>query len=132
MNDSQFWQSFISPDILSNAAASGIVEILKTCFEFFPDLVWTYLPNEGYLVQVAIKNRQEKVFNLLHKMPICKNFILVVVDVESKDTTSHLAARLAPSQLASISGTTFQMQIELQWFKVCLFSNFIIHFVTKF
>ena len=132
INDSQSWQSFISADILSNATASGVVEILKICFEFFPDLALTYVPKEGYLVHLAIKNRQEKVFSLLRKMSICKNFILVVVDAESKNTTSHLAARLASSQLASISGAAFQMQKELQWFKVCLISNSIIQLITKF
>ncbi|KAK7288523.1 hypothetical protein RIF29_01984 [Crotalaria pallida] len=116
MNDSQFWQSFVSADIISNATSSGIVEILTTCFRFFPDLVWTYMPNEGYIAQVAIKNRQEKVFSLVCKMPIiCKIFILAVD--ESQNTTSHLAAKYAHPQLASISGAAFQMQKELQWFK---------------
>lgn len=119
MNDSQFWQSFVSADIIFNATSSGIVEMLRICFQFFPDLVWTYMPNEGYIAQVAIKNRQEKVFSLLCKMPIiCKTFILVVD--ESQNTTSHLAARFASPQLASISGAAFRMQKELQWFKVCL------------
>ncbi|KAE9598520.1 hypothetical protein Lal_00020996 [Lupinus albus] len=116
MNDSQFWQSFVSADIISSATSSGIVEMLRICFQFFPDLVWTYMPNEGYIAQVAIKNRQEKVFSLLCKMPIiCKIFILVVD--ESQNTTSHLAAKFASPQLASISGAAFQMQKELQWFK---------------
>jgi hypothetical protein len=43
---------------------------------------------------------------------------LVTLD-ESNNTASHLAARLA-SQIESISGAAFQMQRELQWFKVCL------------
>jgi len=118
LNDYQFWQSFVSPDIIFNATSSGIVEILKTCFLFFPDLVWTHIPNEGYVVQIAIKNRQEKVFNLLRKMPIMCNLLVLALD-ESNNTTSHLAARVA-SQAESIACAAFQMQRELHWFKVCL------------
>ncbi|KAI4344600.1 hypothetical protein L6164_011807 [Bauhinia variegata] len=115
-NDSQFWQSFVSGSILSNATSFGIVEILSICLQFFPDLIWNYIPNEGYIMQIAIKNRQEKVFNLLCDMPISRTFVLALDD--SLNTTTHLAARLGPpSQLGSISGTAFQMQRELQWFK---------------
>nr|KYP37841.1 Ankyrin repeat-containing protein At3g12360 family [Cajanus cajan] len=115
-NDSQFWQSFVSADIVFNATTSGIVEILRVCFQFFPDLVWTHIPNEGFVAQIAIKNRQEKVFSLLCKMPIICKFLMLAID-ESQNTTSHVAARFASSQLASISGAAFQMQKELQWFK---------------
>ncbi|KAK7305200.1 hypothetical protein VNO77_43101 [Canavalia gladiata] len=116
MNDSQFWQSFVHPEIIFNATSSGIVEILKICFQFFPDLVWTHVPNEGNVAQIAIMNRQEKVFSLLFKMPIICKFLILTLD-ESQNTTSHLAARIASPQLASVSGAAFQMQKELQWFK---------------
>ena len=119
MNDPQFWQSFVSADIVFNATSSGIVEILSICFQFFPDLVWTHMPNEGYVAQIAIKNRQEKAFSLICKMPIICKILVLALD-ESQNTTSHLAARFASPQLASISGATFKMQKELQWFKVCL------------
>ncbi|KAL2322742.1 hypothetical protein Fmac_027121 [Flemingia macrophylla] len=115
-NDSQFWQSFVSANIVFNATAAGIVEILRVCFQFFPDLVWTHLPNEGFVAQIAIKNRQEKVFSLLCRMPVICKFLVLTID-ESQNTTSHLAARFASSQLATISGAAFKMQKELQWFK---------------
>lgn len=77
------------------------------------------MPNEGYIMQDAIRNRQENVFNLLCNMPIGKLLVLKVG--ESQNTTSHLAAKLSSSsRLASIPGAAFQMQKELQWFKVCL------------
>ncbi|GAU41043.1 hypothetical protein TSUD_280200 [Trifolium subterraneum] len=115
-NDCQFWQSFMSADIIFNATSSGIVEILRICFQFFPDLVWTHIPNEGYVAQVAIKNRQEKVFSLLCKMPTICNMQVLALD-ESNNATSHLAARIAP-QVESFPGAAFQMQRELQWFKL--------------
>lgn len=75
------------------------------------------MPNEGYVAQIAIKNRQEKVFSLLCQMPIICKFLVLALD-ESQNTTSHQAARFASPQVASISGAAFQMQRELQWFKV--------------
>jgi hypothetical protein len=119
MNDYQFWQSFVSPEILFRATSSGIVEILETCFKFFPDLVFTHIPNEGYLVQIAIKNRQEQVFTLLCKMPIMCKLLVLAID-ESNNTTSHLAARVSP-KVESVTGEAFQLINELQWLKVCLF-----------
>ncbi|XP_061360957.1 uncharacterized protein LOC133304895 [Gastrolobium bilobum] len=116
MNDSEFWQSFVSADIIFNATTAGIVEILRICFHFFPDLVWIHMPNEGYVAQIAIKNRQEKVLSLLCKMPIICNLLVSTLD-ESQNTTSHLAARSDSHKLAPISGAAFQMQKELQWFK---------------
>ncbi|KAK2387087.1 Ankyrin repeat family protein [Trifolium repens] len=116
INDYQFRQSFVTPKIIFNATSCGIVEILKTCFHLFPDLVWTHIPNEGYLIQIAIKNRQKKVFRLLCKMPIiCKLLAVLALD-ESNKTTSHLAARFS-SKTESIYGAAFQMQRELLWFK---------------
>jgi len=76
------------------------------------------MPSEGYVAQIAIKNRQQKVFSLLCKMPIIFKLLVLALD-ESQNTTSHLAARFA-SQVESVSGAAFQMQRELQWFKVCL------------
>jgi hypothetical protein len=117
-NDNQLWESFVSTDIIFNATSSGIVEILRICFEFIPDLIWTNVLNEGCVAQIAIKNRQERAFSFLCKNPtICK--MQVLTKDESNNTTTHLAAKFA-SQVESIPGAAFQMQRELQWFKVCL------------
>jgi hypothetical protein len=123
-NDNQLWESFVSTDIIFNATSSGIVEILRICFEFIPDLVWTYEPEDGYVAHIAIKNKQERAFSFLCKNPtICKMQVLTV-DKSKNNTTSHFAAEFA-SQVESIPGAAFQMQRELQWFKVC-FINLII------
>ncbi|CAJ2639936.1 unnamed protein product [Trifolium pratense] len=114
-NDYPFWQSFVSPEIIFSATSSGIVEILETCFQFFPDLVWTHIPNEGNVIQIAIKNRQEKVFRFLCKMPIICQLLVLAID-ESNNTASHLAARFT-SKIESTSGEALQMIRELQWFQ---------------
>ncbi|XP_061367597.1 uncharacterized protein LOC133310655, partial [Gastrolobium bilobum] len=116
MNDSEFWKSFVSGYIILNATSVGIVEILRICFHFFPDLVWASVRNEGNIAHIAIKNRQEKVLSLLCKMPIIFQ-ILVLDRGDPQTTSSHLAARFASHKVASISGAAFQMQKELQWFK---------------
>jgi hypothetical protein len=116
-NESQIWEScFLSDDMIFSATSSGIVETLRICFQFFPELIWTHIPNEGWVTQIAIKNRQEKVFSLLCKMPIiCTSQVLRCDELDT--TTTHMAARFA-SQVESIPGAAFQMQRELQWFKV--------------
>jgi len=119
MNDYQFYQSFVSADIIFNATSFGIVEMLRICFQFFPDLVWTHVPNEGYVVQIAIKNRQEKVIRLLSKMPIICKLLVLAIDDDSNNTTSHLAARFDSNKKSTLSAV-FRMQREFQWFKVCL------------
>jgi hypothetical protein len=118
MHDYQFWKSFVSPEIIFNATSSGTVEILRICFSFFPDLAWTHIPNEGYLVQIAIKYRQKNVLRFLCKMSIIWKLLVLAVD-ESNNTTSHLAARVSP-KVESVTGEAFQLIYELQWLKVCL------------
>ncbi|CAJ2640912.1 unnamed protein product [Trifolium pratense] len=124
-NDCRFWQSDRIVNVIFDATSSGIVEILRICFRFFPDMVWNHMPNGGYVTQIAIENRQEKVFSFLCKMPTIS--IMQVMQIMSSTTTfqhkdsdypptSHLAARFA-SQVESIPGAAFQMQRELQWFK---------------
>ncbi|RHN67267.1 hypothetical protein MtrunA17_Chr3g0100931 [Medicago truncatula] len=118
MNDYQFYESFVSEDIIFNATSYGIVEILRICFQFFPDLVWTHIPNEGYVIQIAIKNRQEKVIRLLSKMPIICKLLVLAID-ESNNTTSHLAARFYSNNKSTL-GAAFQVERESQWLQVCL------------
>ncbi|PNX82897.1 ankyrin repeat protein [Trifolium pratense] len=121
-NDGEFWESCIATDMICTAASAGIVEILSICFRSFPDLVWSHDRNEGYVAEIAINNRQEKVFSLLCKMPtICKMQVLGIRPPPDygRHTSAYKAAKLA-TKIESIPGAAFQMQRELQWFKVCL------------
>lgn len=76
----------------------------------------------------AIECRQEKVYNLIygHNM---KNAISTLTDL-SNNNMLHMAALLSPfSQLNHIPSPAMQMQRELQWFKVRIFSlNFFIKY----
>lgn len=109
---------FLTTKVLYEAGSSGIIEILKTCYRFFPDLVWLPVTNdEQFLIHIAIRYRQEKTFNLFCETK-SRNKIASSGLINS-ETILHLAAKLAPySQLSRLSGAALQMQREIQWFKV--------------
>ena len=106
---------------LKKATALGVIEILKIYREFFP------LPiHSGYhseLLRVAAENRQDKVFNFfLRQHPKCRiNFY-----ADGGMNSLHVVAKLRDCpKITSIAGAPFQMQRELQWFKVCLLTLLI-------
>ncbi|KAI9187520.1 hypothetical protein LWI28_029005 [Acer negundo] len=103
---------FNSPGpFLPLAAEVGIVEFIRTCLQYFPDLIFV-----DNLLQVAIEYRQAKIFNLIKEMPAIA--LQLNLGIQESGTTLHLVAKLAPSsQLLSVSGSALQMQRELQWFK---------------
>lgn len=115
VNQAEF---FVTSKILYEAGCSGIVEILKICYQYFPDLIWLPLSNNNeYLIHIAVKYRQENIFNLLCGEK-SRNKI-VSSHLNNAGTILHVAAKLAPyPQLKTISGTALQMQKEMQWFKV--------------
>ncbi|TXG66029.1 hypothetical protein EZV62_007304 [Acer yangbiense] len=109
-----------SPSLLLPAEL-GIVEIIRTCLQYFPDLIFIEteieIEIEANLLQAAIAKRRAKVFNLIKEMPTIA--LQLNLGMLESETTLHLAAKLAPSsQLLSVSGSALQMQRELQWFKV--------------
>ncbi|GAB4852392.1 hypothetical protein Ancab_016584 [Ancistrocladus abbreviatus] len=116
MTSSEILNLFLNHSILANAAKKGIVEILTTCVEFFPDLLW-FTSNKETILQISIKFRQEKIFNLMRDVT-AQNKMMACHISHGGDTALHMAARLAPpTKLKSVSGTALQMQREIQWFK---------------
>ncbi|KAG8644410.1 hypothetical protein MANES_11G126455v8 [Manihot esculenta] len=63
---------------------------------------------------LAVKHRQEKIFNLLYQMGTHNIFAASLAD-DLGNNMLHLAGKLEPS--IKISGAALQMQRELQWFK---------------
>lgn len=115
LNNSEKLHLLTYYNILANAAAKGITEILRECFEFFPDAVW-FTTNYESLLQTCIKYRQEKVFNLLQEITAQNK--LMADRIVLGDTTLHLVAKMAPfDKLKAVSGSALQMQSEIQWFK---------------
>ncbi|XP_050224606.1 protein ACCELERATED CELL DEATH 6-like [Mercurialis annua] len=97
-----------------NAAILGIQEFVAEAIKSYPYLVW-FRDRDGCTVfLLAIKHRQEKVFNLLYQIGNHKHIITSLSDTEGNNML-HLAAKSNPSN--RISGAALQMQRELQWFK---------------
>lgn len=77
---------------------------------------------EFFLVLVAIRQRQEKVYNLVYQMSGHKVYTAIAwKEYANDDTALHLEASLAPQhRLNTITGAALLMQCELQWFEVML------------
>ncbi|CAA2973246.1 Ankyrin repeat [Olea europaea subsp. europaea] len=107
---------FLDGGILHVATARGVVEIVEVTLNYVPDLLW-YKYNNHTLLQVAIKHRREKLFNLRIDATARNTFLASGLDNDSNNTL-HMVAKLAPfPQLNVVTGPAFQMQRELQWFK---------------
>ena len=120
-------QEFAWP-LLSIAAKAGNAEFLIILIRTYPDIMWTTDSNNRSLFHLAVKNRQESVFNLIHEVVTLKEIILTKYDKSKFENILHLAGYLAPpSRLNIVSGAALQMQRELLWFKVG-FSTYYLNF----
>ncbi|KAF8403433.1 hypothetical protein HHK36_011537 [Tetracentron sinense] len=116
---------FRKSNIFTTAIEFGIIELLVEYLESFPRLNVSEgeLVNEPSMFHIAVKHRQEKIFNLIYGRTASKMIVGRIKD-ESDIIILHVAAKLAPSpQLNSISGAALQMQRELQWFKLLLYGG---------
>lgn len=115
-SDKQFRESLCTPYL--KAAELGIHELVH---EILKAYFYSYIfvdKNDHCIFELAVLNRQEKVFSLVKKMN------LYIWDWKSANTEDranilHLVAKSASS--SEISGAALQMQRELQWFKVIHF-----------
>ncbi|XP_024018929.1 uncharacterized protein LOC21402697 isoform X2 [Morus notabilis] len=111
-------EGFMGYQILYRATTSGIIEILRICFQLCPELIWVRLKDKDYsLLEAAVKNRHDEIFKFLIRDKSC-----FAIDssfyYEVSTTLLHKTATLAPSlELLSVSGVALQMQREIQWFK---------------
>lgn len=121
--DKQF--SYIVRTLLFDAVEFGNTEFLDILIGSYPNIIWTIDNHRRSLLHIAVKNRQESVFNLIYETVAAKEIILTYVD-GSKQNILHLAGELAPPRrLNIVSGAALQMQRELLWFKVsvCIIST---------
>ena len=110
------------------AIKQGNVEFVTGMIKSIPELVWNGDINDRNIFSIAILNCQEKIFNLLHGLTNVNKMKVTSDDDRFGNNMLHLAAMLAPSdQLDGISGAALQMQRELQWFKVNIFSPYASH-----
>ncbi|CAH1429211.1 unnamed protein product [Lactuca virosa] len=92
-------------------------EAVEEIIRYFPQAISTK-DNEYPLIQLAILNCCERVYNFfVHQVTIDKHSQKVRVD-EYGNNLLHLAGQLAPiHKLNLVSGAALQMQRELQWFE---------------
>ncbi|KAL8093736.1 hypothetical protein AgCh_035572 [Apium graveolens] len=96
------------------AARLGNYKFITEIFRLCPDLEWNQDHKKHTIFHIAVKHRQENVYNLLHETGPTK---LGTID-HFGENILHLAARLpGQERLNIVSGAALQMQRELLWFK---------------
>ncbi|KAJ0953342.1 putative ankyrin repeat-containing domain, PGG domain, ankyrin repeat-containing domain superfamily [Helianthus annuus] len=109
------WNIFGSA--IASAVTYGIHELVEECILTYPGIIW-YNVDGYYLFILAIKHRQERVYNLVYQMSRFKVWTTVQVDGYVKENALHKVAQLAPPhRLGVVTGSALQMQRELQWFQ---------------
>ncbi|KAL1551475.1 protein ACCELERATED CELL DEATH 6-like [Salvia divinorum] len=107
----------ICSETMLTAAESGSHDVVLEIVETFPLAVHFRNSLDQNFLHLAIKNRCEKVFNLMYRTSKCRYQYSNAIDNDG-NSILHLAARLAPfHKLSSVSGAALQMQREIQWFQ---------------
>ncbi|XVE80944.1 hypothetical protein DITRI_Ditri15bG0022400 [Diplodiscus trichospermus] len=96
------------------AASLGIGEIVEDILQVYPAATMFHDDNNYNIFLLAVLNRREKVFNLIHKMGFSQKWV-ASYPCKNKENILHLAGKCNPSR--RISGAALQMQREMQWFK---------------
>ncbi|KAL5568432.1 hypothetical protein UlMin_025007, partial [Ulmus minor] len=100
---------------LEEAASRGIIEYVTKITKAIPKTMWN--ANFAFCIfEAAIKNRQAKVFSLIHGLGD-KQAIANLWN-SNHDTLLHVTGYIANSRkLNLIAGVALQMQREMQWYK---------------
>lgn len=102
--------------VILRTAKSGNVELLAELFHRFPDIIYEDVEVGQGILQAAVSNRNEDVYNLLFKLSGMKELVASYVD-ESGNNALHIAANLGPSDKWNTLPIDLQIQRELSWFK---------------
>ncbi|KAL4012315.1 hypothetical protein IC575_029414 [Cucumis melo] len=105
--------------LLHDAARAGNVEFLILLIGSYPDIVWEEDDDKKSIFHIAVENRLENVFNLIHEISGPRDFSTrYTTTTKGNYNMLHLAAKLpALNHLNRVSGPALQMQRELLWFK---------------
>ncbi|KAJ9552009.1 hypothetical protein OSB04_016054 [Centaurea solstitialis] len=99
------------------AACHGVFEVVDEILCRSPKAIGFTNRNGHGIIQLAIINRSEKIYNLIYHTVKRKDFYRTIMD-SSNNNILHLAGRLAPSfVLSRTTGAALQLQRELQWRK---------------
>ncbi|KAK4432811.1 hypothetical protein Salat_1043300 [Sesamum alatum] len=100
------------------AARLGIHEVVEEIVEIFPSAFYCRVAYSNQnILHVAVINRSQHVYNLIHQMSDHKCLRANLYD-SNQSNLLHFAGKLAPAhKLNEISGAALQMQREIQWYK---------------
>ncbi|GKB05076.1 ankyrin repeat-containing domain, PGG domain protein [Tanacetum coccineum] len=101
---------------ISTAITSGTHELIEECIVTYPGIIWY---NTGIInLFEAMKQRQERVYNLIYQMSRHQLFVVIQLDDAKNENALHMVAKLAPfHRLNVVTGVALQMQRELQLFQ---------------
>lgn len=100
---------------IRTAIRNGCIELLEMCIEEYPGAIWCTGSDYSFFT-LAIKHRQEKVFNLIYQMSAYKIHMLSHRD--NLQNALHAAGELPLyNRLNTVTGPALQMQRELLWFQ---------------
>ncbi|KAI3709627.1 hypothetical protein L2E82_39393 [Cichorium intybus] len=102
-----YHQYYMNP--LFEAIRQNSYDVVKYILSYFPDAL-TSANEEGHnIIQYAVINRSENIYNMLYQMSEHKNIYRTIKDPHQNNLL-HLVARLAPSnKLNLISGAALQI-----------------------
>ncbi|KAM6575106.1 hypothetical protein CsatA_023433 [Cannabis sativa] len=103
--------------LLFEAAELGNYQFLVELLGLYPDLVWEVDEKNRTIFHIAVLNRHENIFSLIHEIGSAKDIIITFEDDENNNMLHH-AAILPPSHKLNIElGGTLHLEQELSLFK---------------
>ncbi|XP_076904134.1 uncharacterized protein LOC143559442 [Bidens hawaiensis] len=97
------------------AARQNTYKVVEEILSRYPEAIHSKDKSGHDIIQLAIINRSEKIYNLIYDVDERKNIYRTYKD-SSKNNILHLAGKLAPSDvLNQRTGAALQLQRELQW-----------------
>ncbi|KAM5552399.1 hypothetical protein ABKV19_026976 [Rosa sericea] len=103
--------------VLFIAAKVGNFKFVAELLGSYPDLIWERDDKNRSLFHIAVMYHQARIFHLVHKLGLYKDFILSLTD-DHNNNILHLAAKSPQHELNTVSRPgSRQMQSDVLWFE---------------
>ncbi|PWA61128.1 ankyrin repeat-containing domain, PGG domain protein [Artemisia annua] len=117
MRDETNAQETFSSRVMFIAAEMVNTNFLTELIRQSPDLIWKVNDDDLTIFHIAVKHRQEDIYNLLYQIGPMKDMVTILRDLDENNML-HLAAKSTKKKnLEDVSGAALQMQQKLLWFK---------------
>ncbi|KAM0061586.1 putative ankyrin repeat-containing domain, PGG domain, ankyrin repeat-containing domain superfamily [Helianthus debilis subsp. tardiflorus] len=103
--------------VLFLATKMGNTRFIIELIRIYPDVIWKVDDKGKTIFHLAIKRRQEKIYNLLYEIGAMKDLITPIKDKKGNNMLHMVAKSAKQTRFQSVSGVALQMQRELLWFK---------------